>query len=71
MYDKLKKAIYGAIEEGITNDFWGEDSAIIDAHAETTGVDLDCEGLSIYPRESGGLNVEVGELKFVVKVGID
>lgn len=68
MYDKLKKAVYDVISEGLDSDFWAEDSIIIDAHAEVTGEGVDCEEFSVYPHENEGLVVEIGDFKFLVKV---
>ena len=55
--------IKDAIQSGLYQDFWSEDSLLVDGFQECYGEQLTCEGLNIYPdgTDDNVMYVDIGE----------
>ena len=55
--------IKDAIQSGLYQDFWREDSLLVDGFQERYGEQLTCEGLNVYPdgTDDNVMYVDIGE----------
>ena len=55
--------IKDAIQSGLHQDFWGEDSLLVDGFHECYGEQLTCEELCVYPSsmDDNVMYVDIGE----------
>ena len=55
--------IKDAIQSGLYQDFWGEDSLLVDGFHECYGEQLTCEGFCAYPSsmDDNVMYVDIGE----------
>lgn len=55
--------IKDAIQSGLYQDFWGEDSLLVDGFHECYGKQLTCEELCVYPSsmDDNVMYVDIGE----------
>lgn len=55
--------IKDAIQSGLYQDFWREDSLLVDGFQECYGEQLTCEGLNVYPdgTDDNVMYVDIGE----------
>ena len=55
--------IKDAIQSGLYQDFWGEDSLLVDGFYECYGEQLTCEELCVYPSsmDDNVMYVDIGE----------
>ena len=55
--------IKDAIQSGLYQDFWGEDSLLVDGFHECYGEQLTCEELCVYPSsmDDNVMYVDIGE----------
>jgi len=67
---KMESTILDIIKNGIDEDFWGEDSLLVDRYAEKTGGDqLDCEMISTSYNEDGeSISITIGNTEYRVLV---
>lgn len=66
----MESTILDIIKNGIDEDFWGEDSLLVDRFYEETGGDqLDCEMISTSYNEDGeSLTVTIGDKEYIISV---
>lgn len=73
----MKYLLLNLLMEAVKNDFWGEDSAVIDKYTEENGItydengeeqQLDCESINQYINAEGKAEIIIGNKKYFVSI---
>ena len=65
----MVRALLSIIHEGIENDFWGEDSILVDKFYDINKEQLDCEGISAsYAGDGESIVVAIGNKEYRIIV---
>lgn len=68
MDNKVIDALYRIFADAIEDDFWHEESDLVDAYYDEMGDQLDCEGLGSWMTENGTMRITVGKLELRVAI---
>lgn len=65
----MKYTLLNLLMEAIENDFWNEDSLIIEKYAEGEEEQCsDCEGICQYINKEGKAEIKIGNKKYIVSI---
>ena len=65
----MKYTLLNLLIEAIENDFWNEDSLIIEKYAEREEEQrLDCEDICQYINKEGKAEIKIGNKKYIVSI---
>ena len=68
MDNTVINALYRVFASAIEDDFWHEESVLVDAYHDEIGEQLDCEGIGSWMAENGTMRITIGGLELRVAI---
>lgn len=68
MGNKIIDALYRVFADAIEEDFWHEESDLVDAYYDVMKDQLDCDGIGSWMDKDGTMRITIGGFEFKVRI---